>query len=79
MIVSAHAAERWIERVDPSATIPQARSAIQSHSRAIEAAISIGAPVVRLGNGWKLVVREDVVVTVIGRFSMGPNGEAQHG
>lgn len=70
MIVTMHAAERWVERVNPALTVSQARSAIAAHTRAIETAIAFGAHVVRIGTGQKLVIEGDTVVTVAPRDFM---------
>lgn len=66
-IISTHAAQRYVERIDPSATIAEARDAIRSHARAIEAAVSMGCRSVRLGSGVRLVIEpaDAVVLTVL--------------
>lgn len=74
MIVSQHAALRFVERIAPHMSLAEARAEIASHARAIEIAAQFGAPVVRLGNGAKLILKADTVVTVIERSSLGPNG-----
>jgi hypothetical protein len=65
-IVTRHACERWIERVDAAATLDEARAAIRSHARAIDAAFGIGCKCVRLGNRCRLVLdlRLRQVITV---------------
>lgn len=70
MIVTMHAAERWVERVNPALTVSEARSAIAAHTSAIETAIAFGAHVVRIGTGQKLVIEGDTVVTVAPRDFM---------
>ena len=54
--ISVHAAQRWIERVEPTASRATARAAIRSHARAIEAAIELGCRCVRLPCGARIVI-----------------------
>ena len=77
MIVSQHSAQRYVERIAPHMSLAEARAEIASHARAIEIAAQFGAPVVRLGNGAKLVLQQDTVVTVVARASLGPNGHGR--
>jgi hypothetical protein len=63
--VTAHAAQCWVERVDPSITVDQAMSVLLCAERAIDAAAKIGCHVVRMANGAKLMIRGDRVVTVL--------------
>lgn len=65
MNISHHARVRWIERVDPSASLDDAARAIGASERAIEAAATFGCSVVRLGNGARLVLAGDSVLTVM--------------
>jgi hypothetical protein len=67
VIITQHARERWIERVDPKASPEDAMLAIRASSHAVEAAISFGARIVRLGCGAKLVIHGGAVVTVLSR------------
>lgn len=71
IVVTAHAAQRFIERINPTLTTEQARAEIASHERAIVAAANFGCRCVRLGSGAKLVLSGTSVVTVITRHSMG--------
>ncbi len=68
--VTLHAAERWCERVDRNASLADAIEAIQEHTPAITTAIRFGCHCVRLGTGYKLVLREGKVVTVMRRRDM---------
>jgi len=70
MIITVHASERYVQRVNPALTVSQARSAIAAHTPAIECAIKFGAHVVRIGTGQKLVIEGDTVVTVAPRDFM---------
>lgn len=72
MNVSAHAARRYCERVNPTLSPIQAIAAIQAHDAAVSAAIRFRAPVVKLGNGARLVIQDDTVVTVLGRGMVAP-------
>lgn len=65
--ISHHAAERFIERVSPLLTMAQARDAIRSYGRGIEAACNMGCKCVRLGGGARLVIDWQMreVVTVL--------------
>lgn len=66
MIVTAHACERFCERVRPC-SFDEARDAVLSHARAIEKAIAFGCEVVRLGDGCRIILQGDRVVTVLRR------------
>jgi hypothetical protein len=70
MIVTRHACERFVERVDPCASLAQADAAIRLSERAVTIAATIGCRIVRLGCGAKLVLCRDTVVTVLARGSM---------
>ncbi|RSV15649.1 hypothetical protein CA235_07285 [Sphingomonas sp. ABOLF] len=73
--ITTHAAVRWCERIDNRATLIQAVSAIRQHMPAIERALAFGAPVVRLSNGAKLLLRDGAVITVYPRaWIMPPRG-----
>lgn len=67
MIITHHACERYIERVDGSLTLEQAKARIAVSERAILAAAAFGCPTVRQGTGAKLVLSGATVVTVIAR------------
>ena len=70
MHVTELAVDRWIEHVGApdSAT---ARRAMEGSSRAIDCAARFGARIVKLGNGARLILDADRVVTVLqrGRFA----------
>ena len=68
--ITAHAATRYCERVNPRLTIDEARCAIRDHQWAIDVAVRERAPVVKLGTGHKLLIINDVVVTVLPRGSV---------
>jgi Tfp pilus assembly protein PilX len=70
MIVSRHACERFIERVDNSSTLEEAEAVIRTAERAVNTAASFGCKVVRMGCGAKLVLCGTRVVTVLGRKQM---------
>lgn len=63
--VTAHAVERFLERVDPSLTWDEARA--QLSSPVIQKAANFGAPYVRLGTGQRIVIDSGSVVTVLPR------------
>lgn len=63
--VTAHAAQRYVERVNPRLTPAEAETAILASARAIEAAIGFHARVIRLGCGAKLIIERDRVLTVL--------------
>jgi hypothetical protein len=68
IIVTVHAAQRYRDRIDPSASLRQARAELRSHSRALDAAasMSMGATViVRLASGAQFVVEDGNLVTVL--------------
>jgi hypothetical protein len=67
--VTHHAAERYVERVDGSATIKTAIAAIEAHAPAIELAAAFGAKIVKRGDGVRLILEGQTVVTVIGRHT----------
>lgn len=63
--VTTHAAQRYVERVNPRLSVAEAIEAIRRHSSVIEIAIRERAPVVKLGTGQKLLIIGGVVVTVL--------------
>lgn len=65
MIVSAHAAERYIQRVDPRLDVFAARAALQGYARSVDAAARFGCDTVRIGCGARLVLDGEEVVTVL--------------
>jgi hypothetical protein len=64
--VTAHAIERFQQRVAPCCTVDEARAAIMSHAKAIESAADFGCEVVRCGGGERLVLDGTRVLTVYG-------------
>lgn len=64
--ISVHAAERFVERVNPSLTVAEARTAIRAMSHSVEAAINFNCKCVRLACGARLIIDpvERQVVTV---------------
>jgi len=67
VLISRHAVERWIERVDPTADIDAAIAAIEQHKSAVEAGIRFKARRIKLGCGARLVLSGETIVTVIGK------------
>jgi hypothetical protein len=67
--VTAHAIERFIERVVPC-SFDEAREAILSHARAIEKAAEIKCAIVKLGDGSRLVLDGTTVLTVYARHDL---------
>jgi hypothetical protein len=61
--VSIHACERFIERCH-RCSIEEAKEEILSHTRAIEAAARFHCEVVRLGDGSRLILKGERVITV---------------
>lgn len=68
IFITAHAVERFIERVDPSLNAIQAEAAIRLSERAVECAADFHCGTVRLGNGAALICKGRTVVTVIGKW-----------
>lgn len=64
--VSKHAIVRYRERIR-ACSITDARAAILLHSRALEAAAAMGARIVRLGDGSRLILDGLTVVTVFSK------------
>lgn len=62
--ITQHAVDRYIERVDPVAPA-KARAAIEAAFPVIRKAAAFGCDTVVLGNGGRLVLQGDVVVTVL--------------
>ena len=54
--ISAHAVQRWIDRVNRHASTDQARAEIRRHTKAIEAAIAVGCRVVKLPGNQRIVL-----------------------
>jgi hypothetical protein len=63
--VTRHAAERYLERVDPRLTMAEAIEALSSPT--IRRAAEFGAAYVRLGTGQRVALDGFVVVTVLPR------------
>ena len=68
IIITAHAAQRYVERIDPTLNLDQAREAIRSHSAVLAKAWAFGCHAVLAGKA-KIVLQEGVtgaptVVTV---------------
>lgn len=72
VVVTSHAAQRWIERIQPGATLTDAYAAIQAHAQVIRIAIDFRARCIRLGCGAKLILADGVVATVYRREWMLP-------
>lgn len=64
MIVTAHAIERWIERVAP-VSWDEAEAAMLAAAPIVDRAAEIGCSVVITGNGARLVLDGETVVTVL--------------
>lgn len=64
--VTAHAAQRYIERINGKLSPEEARDAIRAHGKAIEAAFEFGCKCVRMACGGRLILdlERQVVVTV---------------
>ena len=72
VIVSAHAAQRYVERIAP-VSIEEARQRLRAHDPAVLRAVAFGASTVKVSRHFRLVVRRtDVgldgaeIVTVLG-------------
>lgn len=65
VIVTAYAAERYCQRVDPSLTPVEAITAIMQSERAIRAAIGFGCHTVRRCDGVRFVLSDDGYVTTV--------------
>lgn len=65
MIITNHAAQRWCERIDRTATPETAIEAMRAHERMIDHAIAFGACSVKLGCGARLIIVSDAIVTVV--------------
>lgn len=70
--VSQHARLRYIERVAPGLTPPEAAADILTHERALAAAVAYECEVVRLGCGARLILKGNVVITVLAATQRGP-------
>ncbi len=64
--VTRHACQRYQQRIDP-VTQAVARARILSHSPALEVAVSMGARLLKLGDGSRLVLSGCTVVTVFAK------------
>jgi hypothetical protein len=62
--ISDHAAQRYVERIAPHLSEAQARAEMLLASETIHLASMFGAPTVKLGNGARLCLRGDCVITV---------------
>ena len=63
--ITAHAASRFVERIDPALTVDQARDAIRAHEPMIARAADFGCSAIKLGCGARLVLDGLSVVTVV--------------
>jgi hypothetical protein len=63
--VSAHAAARWVERVEPHASVEHARATILASASVIAKAAAFGCETVLLGCGARLLLDGGNVVTVL--------------
>lgn len=70
MIVTMHARQRYIERIDPTATLEQAAAVIHASERAVRTAHAFRCKLVKMGNGARLVLDGTRVVTVLARGQM---------
>jgi hypothetical protein len=64
--VTRHACQRYQQRIEP-VTQRVARDRILSHSRALEAAVAMGAKIVKLGDGSRLLLTGCTVTTVFAK------------
>ena len=74
--VTQHAAERYVERVDPALTIGQAKAQIMKSAKVIDTAAAFGASCVVLGNGARLMLQGDVVATIKVPIGWAPRSRA---
>lgn len=65
--VTQHAIDRYIERIEPTLSVDQARARIMASEGAIKVAADFGCRCVRTGIGAKSILVGDRVVTVIGQ------------
>lgn len=65
VIVTAHAAQRYVERVQ-GCSIEQARAAIHEHDPVIRKAAAFGARQVKVSKRFRLIIDGLNVVTVLG-------------
>ena len=63
-IVTTHAAQRYVERVEP-VSIDEARAKLTAAAKVVNGAARFGATTVIMGNGARLVLKGDVVATVL--------------
>lgn len=71
IIVTAHAAQRYVERIDPRLTQVEAIAAILQSERAIRAAAMFGCGTVKRDDGTRLVLEGLTVTTVVARCYTG--------
>jgi hypothetical protein len=64
--VTRHACQRYQQRVEP-VTQRVAKARILSHAKALEAAVLMGAKLVKLGDGSRLVLSGCTVTTVFAK------------
>jgi hypothetical protein len=64
--IHPHAVTRFQERVAP-VSYDDARAEILSHAKAIECAASFGCQIIKLGNGARLIIDGENVITVYAR------------
>lgn len=71
VVVSAHAAQRYVERIEP-VSIEEARARLNAHGPAVLKAVAFGCSTVKVSRDCRLVVRRAVagldgaeVVTVL--------------
>jgi hypothetical protein len=69
IVVTTHAVERYLERINPRLTFEQAEEAILGSARAVEIAARFGCNVVLQGSGAKLILDGERVVTVLRKGS----------
>lgn len=65
--ITRHAIDRYIERIDPTATRDQARAQIASHDAVLRQAVDFGASGVRCPR-YRLILADRCVVTVCSTF-----------
>lgn len=74
LVVTMHARERWIERIDGQATIASAGATIAAHSEAVRAAARFRYHCVKLPCGARLIIDGLNVVTVLARGKLPSRG-----
>lgn len=63
--LTIHAIQRYIERVDPKASVEAARAALLAFAPVIKTASDFHCSTVRLGCGARLILDGEVVVTAL--------------